>query len=258
VYFSPTGTTQKTVLAIAEGTGIPFREIDLALPGTRRTFQHEFSEFDLVVAGLPVYAGRLPMYLDDFFTGLNGNATPAVAVVLYGNREYNDALIELKIRLQERGFRVSSAAAFIGEHTVSAKIATGRPDANDLAIARDFGRRNAESIRGGVSGELELKGNYPFTWKGFDPQNPGDFPPRPRLVTDESRTQCRLCSRNCPWAAINPDDSRIRDYSKCMFCYRCLKNCPSKAIQVTNDKFLAYLPQFEKMLSQRREPELFF
>ena len=43
-----------------------------------------------------------------------------------------------------------------------------------------------------------------------------------------------------------------------MFCYRCLKDCPSQAIQVTNDKFLAYLPQFEKMLSQRREPELFF
>jgi len=76
VYFSPTETSQETVLAIAEGTSIPFRDIDL------------------VIAGLPVYAGRLPGCLDDFFTGLNGDSTPAVAVVIYGNREYNDALTE--------------------------------------------------------------------------------------------------------------------------------------------------------------------
>jgi ferredoxin len=256
VYFSPTGTTQKTVLTIAEGTGIPFRKIDLTLPEPRRSFKQTFGEDDLVIAGLPVYVGRLPMYLDDFFAGLNGNSTPAVAVVVYGNREYNDALIELKMRLEERGFIVRSAAAFVAENTGSTKIGTGRPDANDLAIALDFGKKSAECICGNVSGRLEVKGNYPFTWEGYDPKIHTDRV-LPRLVTNENCTQCMLCAQNCPWAAIAPDDSKNRNYSKCMLCYRCLKNCPSQAIQVTGEKWLSFLPQFEAMCSKRCEPELF-
>ncbi len=258
IYFSPTGTTEKTVLTIAEGVGILFRKIDLTLPETRHSFRESFGENDLVIAGLPVYAGRLPMDLDDFFSGLKGNATPAIAVVVYGNRDYNDALIELKMRLEERGFLVRGAAAFIGEHTVSHKIATGRPDINDLNIALDFGKEAARLIMENASGELKLKGNYPFTWKGMDPQIVPDFPPRPVLVTNENCKQCKLCAQNCPWAAIDFNDSRIRDYSRCFFCHRCYKNCPSKAIQVTNEKFLVYLPQFEQALSPRRDPELFF
>ncbi len=258
VCFSPTGTTQKIILKIAEGTGIPFKQTDLTLPEFRRSFGESFGKEDLVIVGLPVYAGRLPRDLDDFFAGLNGNSTPAAAVVVYGNRDYNDALIELRMLLEERGFIVRSAAAFIAEHTVSSKIATGRPDANDLDIALDFGRRTAECIVRNISGNLALKGNYPFTWKGFDPNMPPDFPPRPRIATNDHCTQCKLCALNCPWAAIDPDDSKNRDYTKCMICQRCLKNCPSHAIYVTGEKWLSYLPQFEELLSKRREPELFF
>jgi len=258
IYFSPTGTTKKTVLTIAEGTGMPFKDIDLTLPESRRSIKQSFGEDDLVIVGMPVYAGRLPKHLDDFFAGLNGNSTPAAAVVLYGNRDYNDALIELKMRLEEKGFNVRSAAAFIGEHTVSAKIAAGRPDADDLSIALEFGRKSVRSIFENVSGKLEVKGSYPFTWQGYDPKSPPDFPPHPRIVTNDNCIQCKLCSQNCPWGAIDPDESKIRDYSKCPWCYRCLKNCPSRAIQAAGEKFLARLPQFEQMCSQRRDPELFF
>jgi len=257
VFFSPTGSTQKIVLRIAEGTGIPFQQADLTLPEFRRPFRESFGAEDLVVVGLPVYVGRLPGDLDDFFAGLNGNSTPAAAVVVYGNRDYNDALIELRMRLEARGFVVRSAAAFVAEHTVSSKIAMGRPDANDLAIALDFGRKTADCVKRNIFGKLELKGDYPFTWNGFDPNVTPDFPPRPRITTGDNCTQCKLCARNCPWAAIDPDDSRRRDYSKCMICQRCLKNCPSHAIQTTGEKWLSYLPQFEERLSKRREPELF-
>ena len=257
VYFSPTGTTEKTILAIAEGTGFPFKGVDLTLPESRRTFRGKFDKDDLVIAGLPVYGGRLPMYLDDFFTGFNGNSTQAIAVVLYGNREYNDALVELKMKLEAHGFEVRSAAAFIGEHTVSPRIATGRPDAKDLAIAAMFGKKSVESIFENVSGKLEVKGSYPFTWSGFDPKVPPEHP-IPRLVTNDNCIQCMLCAQDCPWEAIDLDDSQKRDYSKCMFCYRCLKNCPSQAIEATGDQFLAFLPKFESMLSRRCEPELFY
>jgi len=122
---------------------------------------------------------------------------------------------------------------------------------------RDFGKRTAACIAGNISGKIELKGNYPFTWKGFDPKVTPDFPPRPRLVTNEDCILCMLCAQNCPWAAIDPNDRKRRDYSKCMICHRCLKNCPARAIHTVGDAWLSYLPQFEERLSQRREPELF-
>ena len=258
IYFSPTRTTQKSVLAFVAGTDVPFEDIDLTLPESRRTFNHIFNDDELVVVGLPVYGGRLPKNLEDFFSGLKGNSTPAVAVLAYGNREYDDALIELKMRLEERGFVVRAGAAFIGEHTFSSQIAAGRPDSTDLSIAFDFGRRTLASIEADSDGKLDLKGNYPFVWKGYDPSVHIDFPPHPRLTTTESCTQCGICAEACPWGAIDPEDCKIRDYTKCMICYRCLKNCPPEAIQVTGEKFLTFLPQFIARLNvQRREPELF-
>jgi ferredoxin len=258
IYFSPTGTTQKAITAFVQGMAIPFETIDLTLPKDRHAFSRFFRNDELVVVGFPVYAGRLPMDLNDFFSRLQGQDTPAVAMVMYGNREYNDALIELRLLLEEKGFIVKAGAAFIGEHTFSEKVATGRPDRDDLALAADFGRKTVASIEADCPGELKLKGNYPFTWKGYHPSMHIENPPHPLLTTLESCTQCGLCAENCPWGAIDPNNCTIRDYSKCMICYRCLKNCPSKSIQVTGDKFAAYLPQFIlRVNSQQKEPEIF-
>jgi ferredoxin len=258
IYFSPTYTTKKSVTAFVEGMGVPMETIDLSLPKTRRGFQRLFDKEELVAVGLPVYGGRLPIDLEDFFSGLKGSDTPAIAVVLYGNREFDDALIELRMRLEERGFFVKAGAAFIGEHTFSTRIATGRPDAKDLAIAREFGKKAIESVRGKLSGKLVLRGNYPFVKKGYDPKVHLEFPPHPKLTTNDNCSQCGWCAENCPWGAIDPNDCRIRNYSKCMICYRCIKNCPVNAIEMTNDKYKEYLPQFEKRLNaSRKEPELF-
>jgi ferredoxin len=258
LYFSPTGTTQKATVKVAAGTGIPFETHDLTVPKARQTFKYSFRRNDLLVIGLPVYAGRLPIKIDDFFSGLKGDATPAVALVVYGNREYNDALVELKLRLEGRGFIVKAGAAFVGEHTFSHKIATGRPDANDLAIAHDFGRKTAMSIANDVSGKLELKGSYPFVWKGYDPSNPSTHPTFFNIVTTELCTSCGLCAEECPWGAIEAGNPKRIDSTRCMRCLRCLKNCPASAKQIIDDKFLAFLPQFETKLNSRRcEPELF-
>lgn len=258
IYFSPTGTTEKAITAFVKGMAVPFEIIDLTLPNDRQAFSRSFRNDELVVVGFPVYAGRLPMDLNDFFSGLQGHDTPAVALVMYGNREYNDALIELRLLLEEKGFVVKAGVAFIGEHTFSEKVATGRPNRDDLSLAADFGRKTVASIEAALPGELKLNGNYPFIWKGFHPSMHIENPPHPRLIIMESCTQCGLCAATCPWGAIDLNDCTIRDYSKCMICYRCLKNCPSGAIQVTGDKFMAYLPQFvQRLNSQRKEPELF-
>lgn len=203
LYFSPTGATKKAITAFVKGMAIPFEIIDLTLPKARRAFKCSFRSDDLVVVGFPVYSGRLPMDLGDFFSGLQGNDTPAIALVTYGNREYNDALLELKLLLEPKGFGVKAAAAFIGEHTFSDKIAPGRPDAADLSLAANFGRKTASDIEAEGPGELKLKGNYPFVWKGYHPLLNIENPPHPILVTTDICVQCGVCADNCPWGAID-------------------------------------------------------
>lgn len=237
---------------------MPFEDCDLTTPKARQAFSHSFGKDELAIIGLPVYAGRLPKNIDNFFSGLEGNATPAVALVLYGNRDYNDALVELKLQLEECGFLVKAGAAFIGEHTFSKNVATGRPDKNDLAVAAEFGRRVAALIAMDNPGTLELKGNYPFVYKGYDPANPGTHPTYFTISTNEQCTQCYLCAENCPWEAIDMENPRIINFAKCMRCLRCLKNCPFSAKYIMDEKFLSFLPEFETRLNSRRcEPELF-
>jgi ferredoxin/flavodoxin len=257
IFFSPTGTTEKAVTAVTEGTGLPSEKIDLTPLNKRQSFKQAFTKNELVIAGLPVYGGRLPFNLDDFFSGLKGYNTPAVAMVMYGNREYEDALIELKMRLEKRGFKVIAGAALIGEHTFSRKIATGRPDAGDLLVAKEFGRRIV-GIDVERSPRLVVKGNYPFVVKGFDPTQPGPLTTFANITTTGDCTRCGICAEECPWGAIDAE-KYTTETTKCMRCFRCIKYCPSSARKVIDKKFYEFLPQFEMRLNaQRREPELFF
>ncbi|OGO00434.1 MAG: hypothetical protein A2Y58_04250 [Chloroflexi bacterium RBG_13_51_52] len=258
VYFSPTGTTEKTAIAIAEGAVIPYEKFNLTTREARRNFKHSFKKNELAIIGLPVYGGRLPKNLDDFFSGLHGNATPAIALVLYGNREYEDALIELKLILEERRFKVIAGAAFIGEHTFSKKIATGRPDAGDLAIANDFGKTIVKNINKMMQSTLHVKGNYPFKVEGFDPAKPRYLTASANIITMDNCTSCGLCAEDCPWGAIDTNDFKTIDSLKCFRCFQCIKNCPVNAKAVKDEQFFNLLTEFEMRLNARRcEPELF-
>jgi len=260
VYFSPTGTTGKTVTAAAEGTGLPFEKHDLTVRKTRQAFQRSFEENELVIAGLPVYAGRLPKNLDDFFSGLKGNNTAAVAMIMYGNREYEDALIELKIKLEERGFKVVAGAAFIGEHTFSKKIAAGRPNTEDLKIAKKFGKKVIKGIGKTFKGKLTVPGNYPYVKPGFDPTQPGGpLTTLGKIGTAESCTRCGLCAENCPWDSITHEYPYQTDFTKCLRCFRCIKICPVSARILLDPKWHDFVPDFEKWLSPlHKEPEFFY
>ena len=107
-FFSPTGTTRRLVLALAEPI--------------------VFGEDEIAVIGLPVYAGRLPNLLLPYVKTIQGHDTPAVFLTTFGNRNYDDALLELGLLLQEQGFRLTGAGAFVGEHAFSRELGAGRPD----------------------------------------------------------------------------------------------------------------------------------
>jgi len=143
IYFSPTGTTEKVLAAIAEGIQVDtVKQLDLTPPEAGiRPFAEMHAE--LAVIGAPVYGGRIPKDAKYRLQRINANNTPAVIVVMYGNREFEDALLELYNIVVEAGFKPVAGGAFIGEHSFendSTPISKGRPDIKDLQKATEFGR----------------------------------------------------------------------------------------------------------------------
>ena len=148
VYFSATGTTEvavKTVAAAAaEELGCPWQAVSFTLPQERQE-KLQFCTGDVVFVATPVYAGRVPNVLLPYLNEkVKGNGALAVPVVSYGNRNFDDALMELRNILEEDGFKTVAGGAFISEHSFSRTLAAGRPDAKDMAIVKEFGEKIAE------------------------------------------------------------------------------------------------------------------
>ncbi len=109
-----------------------------------------------MVFGTPTYAGRVPNVLLKYLATVKGNGAAAMPVVTFGNRAFDDSLIELRDILRDNGFRPFAAAAFVGEHSFSTTLAAGRPDADDLRLRRSLQSRRRRAWRGGwadTSGE---------------------------------------------------------------------------------------------------------
>lgn len=94
VYFSPTHTSAKIVSTIAEGMNIIVnKEIDLTYPfADQKTILSD----TLTIIGVPTYAGRVAPTALERLQKIKGDNTPAIIIVLYGNRDYEDALLELR------------------------------------------------------------------------------------------------------------------------------------------------------------------
>jgi flavodoxin/Pyruvate/2-oxoacid:ferredoxin oxidoreductase delta subunit len=207
LYFSPTKTTKKVVEAIAQGIQVDtVEQLDLTPPAARTRRFDEIRD-ELVIIGSPVYGGRIPIDASHRLQRLKANNTPAVIVVVYGNREYEDALLELKDLAVEAGFRPVAGGAFIGEHSFandSTPIANGRPDTEDLKKAREFGKLILERLSDIEAFDdispLQVPGNFPYkerkTRAGISP------------ITQEERcTTCGTCATVCPTAAIKLSNS---------------------------------------------------
>jgi NAD-dependent dihydropyrimidine dehydrogenase PreA subunit/flavodoxin len=265
LYFSPTGTTQKIVKSIAgkiaenNGGNIPVSHVDFTLPEARKEI-FSFDKDDLVIAGVPVYAGRVPNVLLKFMNTISGNGATAVAVVLYGNRDYEDALLELKDILEANGFNVVAGGAFIGEHSFSTVLGANRPDQRDMAAASGFAVKIGDKIKAaGEPAALSVKGNKPYREyyrvKNPDGKNVSILKVTPR--TNSDCIDCKLCSQVCPMGSIDSDDvSKVTGI--CIKCCACVKNCPVEAKYFDDENYLRHKQELELTYGgARREPECF-
>ena len=122
VYFSPTGATRKAVMETARNIDLKSVSFDFSVYKEKRPAL-KFAPNDFVIFGIPVYYGRVPALFMDYLQNISGNGTPAALIATYGCREYDDALLELKTEVENRGFKVIGAAAFPAEHSIVPSIA---------------------------------------------------------------------------------------------------------------------------------------
>ena len=264
MYFSPTDTTKKVICEIADTMLESLRlkaitkHIDFTLPYVRDK-SVGFTDEDIVIIGVPVYAGRVPNVLLKYLNSLNGNGAWTIPVVVYGNRHYDDALIELNDILESRGFTVIAAAAFIGEHSFSKTLAKDRPDEKDKVIAISFANQVCRKIATWVKMDnVFVKRGKPYS-DYYRPKDEAGNPVDIRKVkskTNSDCTNCKLCVSLCPMGSIDSEDVSRLNYI-CIKCGACIKKCPTNAKYYDNEDYLRHKQELEVEFYHRKEPQLF-
>lgn len=250
IYFSPTHNTEKVIKVITnkiKSKLIKDEEyINLTFQESREE-QRILDEDDILVYGFPVYAGRMPILLEEELNNLQGNDTLAVIIATYGNREYDDSLLEAYNILSERGFKVIAVGAFVGEHSYTKKVASGRPDNKDLEETMTFGEKISNKILEGKIGDIHIKGNIPYKER-----KPMLFKPK----TKDTCTNCGLCIEVCPMEVINKDNPNKVE-NGCILCCACIRTCPSNAKYIDADPINNIIDMLERKCLKRKDIEFF-
>lgn len=265
--FSPTGGTQRVADILVHALTDTKCVIDLS-DRTDDYAQISCAHDGTVLIAVPVFGGRVPLVASQRIRQVQGNGAQAIVVCVYGNRAFEDALVELQDDAEAAGFQVVAGVAGIAEHSVAHKFGAGRPDAADEELLHQFGlsiRRlchneaslhehaaseSAQTLRDSVQKhtQITIPGNRPYHAYKTLPLSP---------QATQTCTQCGLCAKRCPVGAISMQDAHVFDEATCISCMRCVDICPIGARR-PDEKGVASVGAFlTKVATERKECELF-
>lgn len=247
IVFSPTGGTKKVSALLTGALEGQVTSVDLT--DSKQDFHTvPLTQEDVAVISVPSYGGRVPAVAVERLTRLNGQGARAVLVCVYGNRAYEDTLVELEDAAKQAGFRIIAAVAAVAEHSIARQFAAGRPDAQDAEQLSDFARKIQAKLSAGNSAEPAIPGNRPYKKAGG-----AGMVPKP---TKEC-TKCGVCAAKCPVQAIDKENPKKVDEKACISCMRCISVCPHSARKVNSVMLSAVGLALKKVCSERKECELF-
>lgn len=248
IVFSPTGGTQKVADTFAEALGKENAFVDLS-DGSVNFGQISFTEKDTCIVAVPSFGGRVPGIAISRLRQMKGGNAYAVIIAVYGNRAYEDTLLELRNTLEQVGFRCVAAIAAIAEHSIMHQFAAGRPDADDCKELTAFGEQVRHKMEmGNLPERLEVPGNEAYREYGGVPMKPS---------ADKACTKCGLCAEKCPVNAIPNANPSKTDTAQCISCMRCIVVCPNKARSVSKILLTVGAQKIKKACEGCKKNELF-
>ena len=249
IFFSPTGGTKKVADAVSseikQKNNSSIEKFDLT------DYNIDFSSIkiskdDIVIIAVPSYAGRVPETASKRISQIKGNEANTVIICVYGNRDYEDTLIELYDTAKGLNFKIISAIAAVAKHSIAYKYASDRPDENDVKKLKEFANKiiNASDLLD----EHKLKGNRPY-------RNLSKVSIVPK--TTNKCSNCKLCAKKCPVQAIDINNPKIVDKNKCISCMRCISVCNYSAKKI--NKVMLTLIHFalKKSCSKAKDYEFY-
>lgn len=248
IIFSPTGGTEKAANPFVEVFGQKTQTIDLT-DSAADFHQIALSREDICVVAVPSFGGRVPEVAAARLGTMQANGAKAILIAVYGNRAYDDTLLELKEILTNAGFCCAAAVAAVAEHSIMHQFAQGRPDEKDLQELTQFAKEIRQRIEEDrISQDLVLPGSIPYREYHGVPIKP---------VTKKNCTNCGLCAKKCPVQAVSATSPYETDDKKCISCMRCVSICPVHAREVNKILTAIAASKMKKSCSVPKKNELF-
>lgn len=252
VVFSPTGGTKKVTDILVDHFKLDGRIfnyddevefIDLSNP-EKDYNKIIFNKEDLVFIALPTFGGRAVSTGIKRLEKLRGCKAKAVVITTYGNRDYDDSLLEIYDTAKKAGFIPIAGVAAITEHSILPQYGTNRPDMGDIRSLNKFAKEITDKLN---NKDPEIPGKRPY----LKPSNISLIP-----KSTKNCDECNICVELCPVKAIDRN-TRSTNKEDCISCMRCVKFCPSEARKTSKIMSKIAALVLKRSASKRKEYELF-